>query len=156
MMDVIGNEELHINYIKNIEKSSLKSFLSNQSKKLKNRSCYYQFPKNNVINHLNSLSFTDISNISTNCPLEMSSSNFHRIGSITNKKKKKIVTFKPNFNLVEKIFFDPTEPIVKINPETKYLIPNDIEKKKKIELEKIQIEENIEDKLNTNCTCLIF
>ena len=152
-MDAIEEPMDNIFYNKN---SCLKAFLSNENKKMKSRTFNNPYSKQNGINHANSLTFTEISNISTNYQLEANTPSVNRIASIMNKKRRKVVTFKPNYKLVEKIFFDPTEPIVKINPETKYLIPNDIEKKKKIELEKIQIEENIEDKLNTNCTCLIF
>ena len=138
-------------------KSSLKTFLSNENKTIKSLTFNNSYSKQSDLNHANSLSFTEASNISTNCPLEPNTSAVNRIGSIMNKKKRKVVTFKPNYKLVEKIFFDPNEPVVATDDKEEYNIPDDIDKNETIdELRKIQIKENKEDKVNINCTCLIF
>ena len=153
-MDAIEESTDNIFYNR---KSSLKTFLSNENKTLKFRTFNNSYSKQSDLNHANSFSFTETSNISTNCPLEPNTSTFNRIGSIMNKKKRKVVTFQPNYKLVEKIFFDPNEPVVSTDEKEEYNIPDDIDKNETIdELRKNQIKENIEDKINTNCTCLIF
>lgn len=153
-MDAIEEPMDNIFYNKN---SFLKAFLSNENKKMKSRTFNNPYSKQNGLNHANSLTFTEISNISTNYQLEANTPSVNRIASIMNKKRRKVVTFKPNYNLVEKIFFDPNEPVVASDEKEEYIIPDDIDKNETIdELRKIQNKENEEDKINTNCTCLIF
>ena len=150
-------EETQINEANESKKSNLKSFLYNENKKNKAQKIYNQYSKQSSLNHVNSLSYTEISNISTNYPLDVSTSNYNRTGSIVNKKKKKIVTFKANFKLVEKIFFDPKEPVVEIEDQKKNLTPINADEKETINaLKENQAKENIEDKLNVNCTCFIY
>lgn len=108
----------------------------------------------NNITHRNTLLHSISTNISTNNLNLVDINNFQRNNSLINNKRK-IVTFNPNFKLVETIFFDPKEPAIKNNNLKK---ENKIEKiinKKEInELKIKQIKKNEED--NALCTCLIF
>lgn len=94
---------------------------------------------------------------STNIPLE--ANNIQRNNTQVKKRRKK-VTFCPNFKLVDKIYFDPKEPALKqdINEEYEKEKIKMLEKKKKEidELKILQLRKNVQDKINAQCTCSIF
>lgn len=119
----------------------------------KNEVFVLKFTNINNIKHTNSIKYSETINPSPNTVI-----NIKRSNTLCKKKNKK-VSFNPNCKLIEKIFYDPNEPAIKHDKKTEREIEkiNALELKRKLDrIRKIQLKKNAEDKINAQCTCLIF
>ena len=119
--------------------------LSNQKKKYKNNYLHLNSLQKNTIDTCETTGISRINSINpSNIPISIAS----------NKKPKGRVAFAPKFRLINYVYYDPKETILKVE-ENNFKGKKEEKKEDKLELDKKQnIEAN--DKVIEQCTCLLM